>query len=107
MNDNGIQISDYSLMDDILDHNTAKEIDTRINSGLFGGVANIARRAAAQPILEGIVKNQDALTAFLNGIQNVGRKIKPVGQVMQSPNFYSGSAVPTMLQGGVEYNDYR
>lgn len=107
MNENGIQISDYSLMDDILDHNTAKEIDNRINTGLFGGVANIARRAAAQPVLEGIVKNQDALTAFLNGIQNVGRKIKPVSQVMQSPNFYSGLAVPTMLQGGVEYNDYR
>ena len=106
MNDSGIKISDYSLIDDILDYNVAKEMNTKIGTGLMGGMANIARRAAAQPVAEGVINAQKMLNPTVNQIQNVGRKIKPVGKVLQSPTLYSGLAVPT-LQGGVVYNDYR
>lgn len=106
MNENGIKISDYSLIDDILDYNVAKEMNTKIGTGLMGGMANIARRAAAQPVAEGVINVQNMLNPAVNQLQNVGRKIKPVGNVLQSPALYSGLAVPT-LQGGVVYNDYR
>ena len=106
MNDNGIQISDYSIVDDILDHNTAKEISRKVETGLAGGLANIARRAAAQPIIEKMIGWQDTINPIINTLQGVGRKVKPAGNVLQSPALYSGLAVPT-LQGGVVYNDYR
>ena len=106
MNDNGIKISDYSLIDDILDYNVAKEMNTKIGTGLMGGMANIARRAAAQPVAEGVINAQNMLNPAVNQLQNVGRNIKPAQNVLQSPALYSGLAVPT-LQGGVVYNDYR
>ena len=106
MNENGIKISDYSLIDDILDYNVAKEMNTKIGTGLMGGMANIARRAAAQPVAEGVINVQNMLNPAVNQIQNVGRNIKPAQNVLQSPALYSGLVVPT-LQGGVVYNDYR
>lgn len=106
MNENGIKISDYSLIDDILDYNVAKEMNTKIGTGLMGGMANIARRAAAQPVAEGVINAQNMLNPAVNQLQNVGRNIKPAGNVLQSPALYSGLTVPT-LQGGVVYNDYR
>ena len=106
MNENGIKISDYSLIDDILDYNVAKEMNTKIGTGLMGGMANIARRAAAQPVAEGVINAQNMLNPAINQLQNVGRNIKPAQNVLQSPALYSGLAVPT-LQGGVVYNDYR
>lgn len=106
MNENGIKISDYSLIDDILDYNVAKEMNTKIGTGLMGGMANIARRAAAQPVAEGVINVQNMLNPAVNQLQNVGRNIKPVGNVLQSPALYSGLAVPT-LQGGVVYNEDR
>ena len=106
MNENGIKISDYSLIDDILDYNVAKEMNTKIGTGLMGGMANIARRAAAQPVAEGVINAQNMLNPAVNQLQNVGRNIKPAQNVLQSPALYSGLVVPT-LQGGVVYNDYR
>lgn len=106
MNENGIKISDYSLIDDILDYNVAKEMNTKIGTGLMGGMANIARRAAAQPVAEGVINAQNMLNPAVNQLQSVGRNIKPAQNVLQSPTLYSGLAVPT-LQGGVVYNDYR
>lgn len=106
MNENGIKVSDYSLIDDILDYNVAKEMNTKIGTGLMGGMANIARRAAAQPVAEGVINAQNMLNPAVNQLQNVGRNIKPAQNVSQSPTLYSGLAVPT-LQGGVVYNDYR
>ena len=106
MNENGIKISDYSLIDDILDYNVAKEMNTKIGTGLMGGMANIARRAAAQPVAEGVINAQNMLNPAVNQLQNVGRNIKPAQNVLQSPALYSGLAVPT-LQGEVVYNDYR
>lgn len=106
MNENGIKISDYSLIDDILDYNVAKEMNTKIGTGLMGGMANIARRAAAQPVAEGVINAQNMLNPAVNQLQNVGRNIKPAQNVLQSPALYSGLAVPT-LQGGVVYNKDR
>ena len=106
MNENGIKISDYSLIDDILDYNVAKEMNTKIGTGLMGGMANIARRAAAQPVAEGVINAQNMLNPAVNQLQNVGRNIKPAQNILQSPALYSGLVVPT-LQGGVVYNDYR
>ena len=106
MNENGIKISDYSLIDDILDYNVAKEMNTKIGTGLMGGMANIARRAAAQPVAEGVINVQNMLNPAVNQLQNVGRNIKPAQNVLQSPALYSGLAVPT-LQGGVVYNKDR
>lgn len=106
MNENGIKISDYSLIDDILDYNVAKEMNTKIGTGLMGGMANIARRAAAQPVAESVINAQNMLNPVVNQLQNVGRNIKPAQNVLQSPALYSGLSVPT-LQGGIEYNDYR
>lgn len=106
MNENGIKISDYSLIDDILDYNVAKEMNTKIGTGLMGGMANIARRAAAQPVAEGIINAQNMLNPAVNQLQNVGRNIKPAQNVLQSPTLYSGLAVPT-LYGGVVYNEDR
>lgn len=106
MNENGIKISDYSLIDDILDYNVAKEMNTKIGTGLMGGMANIARRAAAQPVAEGVINVQNMLNPAVNQLQNVGRNIKPAQNVLQSPALYSGLAVPT-LQGGVVYNEDR
>ena len=103
MNENGIKISDYSLIDDILDYNVAKEMNTKIGTGLMGGMANIARRAAAQPVAEGVINAQNMLNPAVNQLQNVGRNIKPAQNVLQSPALYSGLAVPT-LYGGVVYN---
>lgn len=106
MNENGIKISDYSLMDDILDYNAAKKISNSINTGLAGGLANMARRAVAQPIVEGVINQQGLINPAINAIQNVGRKIKPAQKVLQSPALYSGLSVP-LLHGRVEYNEYR
>lgn len=106
MNDNGIKISDYSIVDDILDHNTAKEISRKVETGLAGGLANIARRSAAQPIIEKMIGWQDTINPMINTLQGVGRKVRPVGKVLQSPALYSGLAVPT-LQGGIVYNEDR
>ena len=106
MNENGIKISDYSLIDDILDYNVAKEMNTKIGTGLMGGMANIARRAAAQPVAEGVINVQNMLNPAVNQLQNVGRSIKPAQNVLQSPTLYSGLAIPT-LQGGVVYNEDR
>lgn len=106
MNENGIKISDYSLIDDILDYNVAKEMNTKIGTGLMGGMANIARRAAAQPVAESVINAQNMLNPAVNQLQNVGRNIKPAQNVLQSPALYSGLAVPT-LQGGVVYNEDR
>ena len=106
MNENGIKISDYSLIDDILDYNVAKEMNTKIGTGLMGGMANIARRAAAQPVAEGVINAQNMLNPAVNQLQNVGRNIKPAQNVLQSPALYSGLVVPT-LQGGVVYNEDR
>ena len=106
MNDNGIKISDYSLIDDILDYNVAKEMNTKIGTGLMGGMANIARRAAAQPVAEGVINVQNMLNPAVNQLQHVGRSIKPAQNVLQSPTLYSGLAIPT-LQGGVVYNEDR
>lgn len=106
MNENGIKISDYSLMDDILDYNAAKKISNSINTGLAGGLANMARRAVAQPIVEEIINQQGLINPAINAIQNVGRKIKPAQKVLQSPALYSGLSVP-LLQGGVAYNEDR
>ena len=103
MNENGIKISDYSLLDDILDYTTAKEINTRIGTGLAGGFANTVRRAAAQPIIEGLINSQSKINPIINTLQGVGRKARPAGNVLQSPTLYSGLAVPT-LYGGVVYN---
>lgn len=106
MNDNGIKISDYSIVDDILDHNTAKEISRKVETGLAGGLANIVRRSAAQPIIEKMIGWQDTINPMINTLQGVGRKVRPVGKVLQSPALYSGLAVPT-LQGGIVYNEDR
>ena len=106
MNENGIKISDYSLIDDILDYNVAKEMNTKIGTGLMGGMANIARRVAAQPVAEGVINVQNMLNPAVNQLQNVGRNIKPAQNVLQSPALYSGLVVPT-LQGGVVYNEDR
>ena len=106
MNENGIKISDYSLMDDILDYNAAKKISNSINTGLAGGLANVIRRSAAQPVVEGIINSQGIINPMLNTLQTVGRKVKPVGKVLQSPTLYSGLAIPT-LQGGIVYNEDR
>lgn len=106
MNENGIKISDYSLLDDILDYTTAKEINTRVGTGLAGGFANTVRRAAAQPIIEGLINSQSRINPIINTLQGVGRKVRPVGKVLQSPALYSGLAVPT-LQGGIVYNEER
>lgn len=103
MNDNGIKISDYSIVDDILDHNTAKEISRKVETGLAGGLANIARRAAAQPIIEKMIGWQDTINPIIDTLQGVGRKVRPAGKVLQSPTLYSGLSVPT-LYGGVVYN---
>ena len=106
MNDNGIKISDYSIVDDILDHNTAKEISRKVETGLAGGLANIVRRSAAQPIIEKMIGWQDTINPIINTLQGVGRKVRPAGKVLQSPALYSGLAVPT-LQGGIVYNEDR
>lgn len=106
MNENGIKISDYSLLDDILDYTTAKEINTKVGTGLAGGFANTVRRAAAQPIIEGLINSQSRINPIINTLQGVGRKVRPVGKVLQSPALYSGLAVPT-LQGGIVYNEDR
>ena len=106
MNENGIKISDYSLLDDILDYTTAKEINTKVGTGLAGGFANTVRRAAAQPIIEGLINSQSRINPIINTLQGVGRKVRPVGKVLQSPTLYSGLAVPT-LQGGIVYNEDR
>lgn len=106
MNENGIKISDYSLMDDILDYNAAKKISNSINTGLAGGLANMARRAVAQPVVEEVINQQGLINPAINAIQNVGRKIKPAQKVLQSPALYSGLSVP-LLQGGVVYNEDR
>ena len=106
MNENGIKISDYSLLDDILDYTTAKEINTKVGTGLAGGFANTVRRVAAQPIIEGLINSQSRINPIINTLQGVGRKVRPVGKVLQSPTLYSGSAVP-ILQGGIVYNEDR
>ena len=103
MNENGIKISDYSLLDDILDYTTAKEINTRVGTGLAGGFANTVRRAAAQPIIEGLINSQSRINPIINTLQGVGRKVRPVGKVLQSPALYSGLGEP-ILYGGVVYN---
>ena len=103
MNDNGIKISDYSIVDDILDHNTAKEISRKVETGLAGGLANIVRRSAAQPIIEKMIGWQDTINPMINTLQGVGRKVRPVGKVLQSPALYSGLGEP-ILYGGVVYN---
>ena len=106
MNDNGIKISDYSILDDILDHNTAKEISRKVETGLAGGLANIVRRSAAQPIIEKMIGWQDTINPMINTLQGVGRKVRPVGKVLQSPALYSGLGEP-ILYGGVVYNKDR
>lgn len=103
MNDNGIKISDYSIVDDILDHNTAKEISRKVETGLAGGLANIVRRSAAQPIIEKMIGWQDTINPMINTLQGVGRKVRPAGKVLQSPALYSGLGEP-ILYGGVVYN---
>lgn len=55
MNENGIKLSDYSIIDDILDHQAASEINKRVQTGLAGGLGNIIRRSAVQPALEEVV----------------------------------------------------
>ena len=106
MNDNGIKISDYSILDDILDHNTAKEISRKVETGLAGGLANIVRRSAAQTIIEKMIGWQDTINPMINTLQGVGRKVRPVGKVLQSPALYSGLGEP-ILYGGVVYNKDR
>lgn len=106
MNENGINISDYSLLDDILDYTAAKEINTKVNTGLSGGVANLIRRPLGQPLIEGVVNTEKTLLPILNTLKTIGNKAKPINTVLQSPSFYSGLSVP-VLQGGVEYNEYR
>lgn len=106
MNDNGIKISDYSIVDDILDHNTAKEISRKVETGLAGGLANIVRRSAAQPIIEKMIGWQDTINPIINTLQGVGRKVRPAGKVLQSPALYSGLGEP-ILYGGVVYNEDR
>lgn len=103
MNENGIKISDYSLLDDILDYTTAKEINTRVGTGLAGGFANTVRRAAAQPIIEGLINSQSRINPIINTLQGVGRKVRPAGKVLQSPALYSGLGEP-ILYGGEVYN---
>lgn len=106
MNDNGIKISDYSIIDDILDHNTAKEISRKVETGLAGGLANIVRRSAAQPIIEKMIGWQDTINPIINTLQGVGRKVRPAGKVLQSPTLYSGLGEP-ILYGGIVYNEDR
>lgn len=66
MNDNGIKLSDYSIIDDILDHQAANEINKRIQSGQGGGLGNIIRRSAVQPALEELILPAQGALSKLN-----------------------------------------
>ena len=66
MNENGIKLSDYSIIDDILDHQAASEINKRVQTGLAGGLGNIIRRSAVQPALEEIVLPMQGALSKLN-----------------------------------------
>lgn len=91
MNNNGVSVSDTTIVDDILDYNAAKNIKERIRTGQDAGLRNIPRRALIQPMTEFYI---DRIVPILPILQQTPKVLPSVLSTISRP-----------LQGRVEYNE--
>lgn len=99
MNDNGINISENGLVNDILDYNAARDINQRIRTGQDANFRNIPRRALVQPLTEFYV---DRVIPFGQGAKQFVNNVSP--KVKQLLTIGGAKSVP-MLYGGISNDD--
>lgn len=98
MKESGINISDTTLVDDILDYNAAKNIKERIRTGLGSDLKNATRRSLIQPVTEFYI---DRVLPTIPKIKQTAQNIGNFNQRLLPPVM----AQNPLLYGQVEYNE--